>query len=83
MIFLLGNFQAIGGVIAAVAQVLTVLGAAKCVRKSSSQSNQPPVHLHIGFALLISNLLLILAVHVSRSLYHILGHYIYIPIFSL
>jgi hypothetical protein len=78
MIFLLGNFQAIGGVIAAVAQVLTVLGAAKCVRKSSSQSNQPPVHLHIGFALLISNLLLILAVHVSRSLYHILVHYIYI-----
>lgn len=57
-------FQAVGGVLGGIAQVLTVLGAAKCVRKST-QSNQPPVHLHIGFALLISNLLLLLAVHVS------------------
>lgn len=58
------TLQAVGGVVAAIAQVLTVLGAAKCVRKSHG-GNQPPIHLHIGFALLLSNLLLLLAVHVS------------------
>ncbi|CAG7833163.1 unnamed protein product, partial [Allacma fusca] len=58
---IVGN-KAVGGVVAAIAQVLTVLGAAKCVRRVTNSSTLP-VHLHIGFALLLSNLLLLLAVH--------------------
>jgi uncharacterized membrane protein YidH (DUF202 family) len=58
-------FKAVGGVVAAIAKVLTVLGATKCIRKGNPV-NILPVHLHIGFALLISNLLLLLAVHVSE-----------------
>ena len=61
-------FKAVGGVVAAIAQVLTVLGATKCIRKRTPV-NILPVHLHIGFALLISNLLLVLAVHVSSLSY--------------